>query len=70
MWVGVELIKEVHDGVSLKVSGTNHHMLLTLRSMGRIRPPELLSLHPRKCQLFELWEAGKQRHSQSLWEEE
>ena len=54
MRVSVELIKEIHDGISLKIRAADDHVFLTLGSVGGVTPSELLALHPSKGQLLEL----------------
>ena len=52
--VSVELVQEVHDGVSLQRGRADHHVLLCLRPVAAVRSAKLLSLQPRQRQLLEL----------------
>ena len=52
--MGVELVEEVHDTVSLQCRGDYDHVLLILSPVTAVRSTHLLPLHPRVRQLLEL----------------
>ena len=52
--MGIKLIKEVHNRVSMESCVTDHDMALMLGPMGGVGASQLLPLHPRKGQLFKL----------------
>lgn len=47
--MSVELVEEIHQQVYLQRADTQHHVLLCLRPMSTIVPPQLLALHPQVC---------------------
>ncbi len=59
--MSVELVEEIHDGVSVERRGADDDVLLVLRAVRAVRPALLLPLHPRERQLLEL-QREKQEH--------
>lgn len=64
----IELIEEVHDGVRMQSRRAHNHMLLALRPMRWVAPPQFLSFHPGEGQLLELGSGGEGNGIQNLIE--